>query len=78
MVTVKFDLVRCLFQSSDGDLASTFEAVGDTDRVDATIDQSFRLLQQSTGHDDHTRRTIANFVVLALGKLHKQLGDLVL
>ena len=41
MVTVKFDLVRCLFQSSDGDLTSAFKAVGDTDRVDATIDQSF-------------------------------------
>ena len=57
-------------------LSGQLEPVGDADRVDAAVEEGFGLLEEGAAEDDDAGRAVADLVVLRLGQLHHQLGDL--
>uniref|UniRef100_A0A182Q4N6 Uncharacterized protein n=1 Tax=Anopheles farauti TaxID=69004 RepID=A0A182Q4N6_9DIPT len=65
-------------QMLHGTLGRQLEPIGNTDRVDATVEQRFGLLEQSTGQHHHSGRTIADLIVLRLAELHHQFADFVI
>lgn len=68
-------LGNCL-QMPTSALSSELEAVSDPDWVDATIKKSLGLLEESSAENDNACRAVADFVVLRLGQLDHQFGNL--
>mmetsp|Transcript_29972 Transcript_29972/g.45143 ORF Transcript_29972/g.45143 Transcript_29972/m.45143 type:complete len:255 (+) Transcript_29972:1049-1813(+) len=56
-------------------LAGALEACGDSEGVDALLDEAERLLEHGACHHNDASGAIANLVVLRLGQLHQELGD---
>mmetsp|Transcript_6616 Transcript_6616/g.16680 ORF Transcript_6616/g.16680 Transcript_6616/m.16680 type:complete len:391 (+) Transcript_6616:475-1647(+) len=72
------DLLADGGQMAYSKIARLLVAVRDADRMDATLEQTLGLLEESAGQDHHAGGAIADLCVLALAQLHQQLGHLVL
>lgn len=65
----KLDLVGDLIKLSNRDIAGLVVTVGDSDRVDALVDEVGGLLEQSTSKDNDASSTVTDLVVLRFGEL---------
>jgi len=77
LLLAELDDVRDLVELGDGDVAGLVVAVGDADGVDAFVDELGGLFQQGAGKDHDAGGAVADLVVLRLGQLNQQLGNVV-
>ena len=57
-------LLLNLLDPTDRNIAGSFETIGDFERMDALLQQFLGLLEDGTGEDDHTCRSVTNLIVL--------------
>lgn len=77
VVLCEVDLVADFVEAGDGDLAGLVVAVCDADGVDALVNEVGGLAEQGAGEDDDAGGAVADLIVLGLGELDEQLGDVV-
>ena len=63
------DLLLNLIQSLIGDITSSFETIGNLERMNTLIQKFLGLLKNGTGEYNDTSCTITNFVILRSRKL---------
>ena len=77
LLLAELDHVRDLVELGNGDVAGLVVPVGDPDGVDSLVDELGGLLQERAGENHDTGGAVTDLVVLRLGELHQQLGDVV-
>ena len=60
------------------DVTSALKSISDFQRVDTLVKQLLCLLKDSSGKNDNSSGTIADFIVLGCRKLSEQLGSLMM
>ena len=69
-------LLLDLINTSDSNIASLLEAVGNFERVDALIQKFLSLLKDCTSEDDNTGCSITDLVILRSRQLCQESGCL--
>ena len=67
-----------LLNSCDGDIAGSLETIGNFQGVDTSLKKLLGLLEDGTGEDYNTSRTITDLIVLGGGKLSQKSSSLVM
>ena len=74
----KLKRLRDALELGDGHLARHLEALRDSQRVDAAVQEHLGLLKEGTREHHHAGGPVADLVILRSRELHEQLADLVL
>lgn len=71
-------LLLNLIDPTDSNVTSSFETIGDFERVDASLQKFLGLLEDGTSEDDHTSRSISDLIILRSRKLSQEPRSLVM
>lgn len=77
LLLAELDHIRDLVKLGNGDVAGLVVSIGDPDGVDSLVDELGGLLQEGASKNHNTGGAVTDLVVLRLGELYQQLGDVV-
>ena len=73
MIILKnIELLLNLLDPTDSNVTSSFETIGDFQRMDTLIQKFLGLLKDGTGKNDDTSRSISNLIVLRGRKFRQE------